>query len=278
MSKIEWTDQTWNPIIGCSKISEGCTNCYAEKMAYRLRCMALAKESFDTLDYYIDTVNDSGKWNSNTFFIESVLEKPKKRKKPTTYFVCSMGDLFHESVSFDDIMKVYSVVAECRQHTFIWLTKRPLQMYNFFKYLGIQIMEAGFSPEPIDSTNLFDYFETLPNLILGVTAENQEQASKRIPILLQIPAAKRFVSCEPLLSSINLTEWLHDSSCLIEEYQICTCSEPREVCIDWVIAGPETGPRKRPMDINWLISLRDQCKSANVEFCDKKDTLKKANK
>ena len=176
-------------------------------------------------------------------------------------FVCSMGDLFHESVPFESIYKVLQVIEKCPQHTFQLLTKRPEKVLEYCEwavsYLNIKGLKYRFPN----------------NVWLGVTAENQQTANERIPILLDIPAAKRFVSCEPLLSDIDIREWLHDSDCIIKGSDICTCNEPREVCIDWVISGPETGPKAREMDIKWLYNIRRQCASANVPFFDKKNTL-----
>ena len=241
MSKIEWTEQTWNPIIGCSKISTGCKNCYAEKMAIRLASMALVKNESSSLDYYVDAINylyGNKGWNGKTYIIKNALEKPLKRKKPTMYFVCSMGDLFHESVPFEWIDKVYEIISRCPQHTFQILTKRPEIMKEYYK------------------SRQYGHFH---NVWIGTTTENQEMANERIPILLRIPAKVHFVSVEPMLSEINLNQiafskfqsWLNGN----DAYGL-----------DWVICGGESGHNARPMHPDWVRSLRDQCKDANVPF------------
>lgn len=171
MSKIEWTDRTWNPVTGCTKISDGCKHCYAEPMTRRLKAMGQAK--------YI-----------NGFKVTchpETLDQPLKWKKPSKIFVCSMGDLFHEDVPDEFIDKIFDTMKKCPQHIFQILTKRPERMK---KHLDV------FQPH-------------LPNVWLGVTAENQEQAEKRIPLLLQTQAIKRFVSIEPMLGAVELDEaWL----------------------------------------------------------------------
>ena len=218
------TNKTWNPIIGCSKISEGCKNCYAEKMANRLACIEKTGESYSN----VVTMSKNSIWSGKTHFVESALEKPLKWKKPRMIFVCSMSDLFHESVSNSWINFVMNIIQKCSQHTFQILTKRPEKMRKYFHGLNIA--------------------KILPNAWLGVTAENQEQANKRIPILLQIPAKVRFVSVEPMLSNIDISSFLYEAK------------------LDWVICGGESGHNARPIHPNWVRSLRDQCKQADVPF------------
>jgi protein gp37 len=208
MSKIEWTEQTWNPIIGCSKISAGCQNCYAEKMADRL-----ARMNVDGYSYVVNTKTrmideDAGTWNGKTVFVESALDKPLKRRKPTTYFICSMGDLFHESVPYEWVDRVMAVVALCPQHKFIILTKRADRMKEYFvEPVGGLTRQNHFLYEAckISKQCEFSNFPLTPlgNLIIGVTAENQEMADKRIPLLLQTPAVCRMVSVEPMLGTID---------------------------------------------------------------------------
>ena len=181
MSKtnIEWTGHTWNPLSGCTKVSDGCKNCYAEKMANRLQAMG-------------------AKGYENGFAVTlhpDKLDEPLRRKKPTIYFVCSMGDLFHEDVPFEFIRRVWIIMIEARQHTFQVLTKRPERMFEFLStHAPVRAMTG--------ETYGKDFLPK--NIWLGVTAENQEQADKRIPILIDTPAAVRFVSIEPMLGEINL--------------------------------------------------------------------------
>ena len=229
-TKIEWTDETWNPIVGCSKISPGCNHCYAEIMARRLSCMSLQSPKYSMVIY-------EGKWSGNTFMDETALEKPFSWKKPRKIFVCSMGDLFHESVSFNWVLEVMYVINKYPQHIFQILTKRAERMHEFF---------TDWVPNPF----MLQYGD-LPNLWIGVTAENQEQANKRIPALLDIPAAKRFISIEPMIGSISL-----DPQHLMDIPD----------AIDQIILGGETGPGARPMHPDWVTQIRDQCIKSNTPF------------
>jgi len=157
------------------------------------------------------------------------LDEPLKWKKPRRVFVCSMGDLFHEDVPRWMRFEVMDIILQAKQHTFLILTKRPANMKEFFEWY---YSKAGRT------------IETIKNLWLGVTAENQARADERIPILLQIPAAVRFVSIEPMLGPVNLNF----------------------IGIDWVICGGESGSVARPMHPDWVRSLRDQCQYSGVPF------------
>jgi protein gp37 len=170
-----------------------------------------------------------------------------------------MGDLFHESVPFEWIDKIIDVIRWNKQHTFQILTKRPERMKGYFT-------------EHVPDKYYMENGNYLDNLWLGVTSENQEQANKRIPILLLIPAVKRFVSCEPLLSEIDFHQ-KHNNY-----FQGVVTENNGEIefygaAIHWVIAGPETGHNARPMQKEWIKGLQEQCKSAKVPFFDKKNTL-----
>ncbi len=178
MTKIPWTEQTWNPIVGCSKVSPGCLNCYAERMACRLAHMN--KRAYQDVTQPNENITWFEQWNSKTAFVPSALDKPLKRKKPTMYFVCSMGDFWHPSVEPEWRGRVYDVVRKCPQHIFQFLTKRPELITDW----------------PADLSNSW----------LGVTVENQAMADKRIPKLKQIPAAVRFVSVEPLLEGVEIPD------------------------------------------------------------------------
>lgn len=223
-TRIEWADEVWNPVTGCSPVSEGCRNCYAERMSKRLagRCGYPRDEPF-RVTYHQDR-----------------LEEPVKWKKPRRVFVCSMGDLFHEDVKSQWLCKIFTVIFENPQHTFLVLSKRVRRMSHALQFMGV------------------NYRAELPNLWVGVTVENQRTADERIPFLLQIPAAVRFVSVEPMLEPI----------CLDKENDLSPwdcCAEWLEY-IDWVICGGETGHGARPMDPEWARSLRDQCVEAGVPF------------
>lgn len=234
-TKIEWTEETWSPIIGCSKLSPGCDHCYAERMAVRLASNPKVSAPYPLV------VKD-GHWTGKTAFNFESLGKPAKWKKPKMIFVCSMGDLFHESVKIAWLDHVFKVISNIKHHTYLILTKRPKNMKAYF-----------------DNRN----DPTLQNVWLGVTAENQEQADKRIPILLQIPAVKHFVSIEPMLGPVNLLQTItpkgyHGQSTL-SYYTFLDH-------LDWVICGGETGPGARPIEPFWVLNMRDQCKNNKVPF------------
>jgi len=249
MKDDKWWDESWNPTTGCNNdiISSGCANCYARRMATRLR----GRYGYPADDPFRVT------------FHPDRLEQPLKWKKPRRIFACSMGDLFHNDVQFEQIDAVIRVIAKARQHTFMILTKRPGRMAEYFMHLAYMLQIVGYSHLP------------LPNLYLGVTAENQRTAEERIPLLLQIPAAVRFVSVEPYLSGINIEQYLRCQGCGYTEmdkriqgdHRLCTYQTP---VIGWVICGAETGPGARPMKLEWARDLRDQCKEANVPFFFKK--------
>lgn len=223
-TKIEWCEETWNPIVGCSKVSPGCKNCYAERMAFRLSKMGVYP--------YTEVISDGRKWNGKTRLSERNLLKPYWQKKSRKIFVCSMGDLFHESIPDGIILEIYELMRLASQHTFLVLTKRAARMVDFYRSI----------------TQGNDKVKPIPNIWVGVTAENQETANERIPLLLQVPAVKRFVSAEPLLSHIDFYE--HQGG-------------PK---LNWVICGGESGPGARPLDPEWVRSIRDQCKDAGVPF------------
>lgn len=231
-SKIAWTDATWQPVVGCSKVSPGCKNCYAETMANRQLWMEVRRFEKNTkLKHpfkYAKVIHaGTGKWNGKTFCDESVLQIPLKRKKPTMYFVCSMGDLFHESVPFEFIDKVFDVMLSCPQHTFQLLTKRPERALEY--YDGV-VSDSNIMGEPA----MIDHIDA-KHIWLGVTAENQEMWDKRKKAFLSIPAAIRFVSQEPCLSEIKYTR-----------------QDLRE--LHWLIVGAESGPGMRYMRREWAES------------------------
>ncbi len=240
-SKIQWTEKVWNPVTGCSKISPGCQNCYAERMSKRLAGrFGYPKDKPFRITLHPDRLDEPLKW-----------------RKPSRIFVCSMGDLFHSYVSWNFTYKVFEMMLLADRHTFIVLTKRSnnmsVTMPNIWYHLQRNYPEKTFP---------------LKNVWLGVTAENQEQADKRIPILLQIPAAVRFVSIEPMLGPINLwqcqKERLKQCEPVADDFcNGCTHSIPIEN-LDWVIVGAESGPKRRYCDPNNMIKVVEQCKEAGV--------------
>lgn len=242
-TKIEWTDVTWNPLRGtkgiwhCTKVSDGCKNCYAERLNIRFSGLKFQAQA-DTLR--LD---------------EKILNKPLSWKKPRMVFVCSMTDLFHEDASYDWVDKVFRVMLDSPQHTFQILTKRPERMHEY----------------------LHNFTMTLSNVWVGVSVENQEAANERIPYLLNAPAAIRWLSMEPLLGPVKLNDRIpgkYTRDCLSGEYW-----KPGEFLgnyakIDWVVVGGESGSGARPMKVEWVESLRDQCKEAGTPFFFKQGSQK----
>ena len=255
MTTIEWLQrpgtigESWSPITGCSPVSEGCRNCWAKRMSYRLAGRAGYPEAPHQFDVTLHPDR---------------LDQPLRWKKPRTVFVVSMGDLFHGDVEWTYMADVWDVMAETPQHTYLVLTKRPQNALEF--------MMDFYLPSP--------YYKgaVLPNVWLGVTAETQEMADERIPILLQIPAAVRFVSVEPCLSAVDLERWLvscegcgnQGSTGYITRYddQLCrACSKGAEgPSLDWTIVGGESGPGARPMHPDWAKGLRNQCQEAGTPY------------
>ena len=266
MTKIPWTEETWNPVIGCTKIAAGCKNCYAEKMAIRLKSIAendLRKNSIQAYKKVISCPDLKQGWNGNIVCREDILEDPLHWKKSHLIFVCSMGDLFHEKVSFEFIDKVMAVIALCPQHTFQILTKRPERMAVYYedtrtsawaneatKYLGRMKLSPPYC--------LLD--GNIKNLWLGTSISTQPDAEKNIPILLQIPAAVRFISIEPMLESIDLKHYLPYSSVKCSAY----IRGEKLQAIDWVIIGCESGPGARLCSLADIDYAIDQCRQANV--------------
>lgn len=221
---IEWTHipgykgETWNPIVGCSKISPACEHCYAEARAVRLA-------SIPKTSYYAETIKN-GKWSGKMVFVEHLLDKPLHWKKPRVIFVGSMTDIFHESVPDESIDRIMAVAAAAPQHIFIFLTKRADRMHRYFAEWGKPYAssldkvhfygadELGSDMVKCASPALPAHLPLpLPNVWLGVTAENQDQVDARIPFLLQTPAAKRFISVEPMLEKVDIGMSIAECSC-----------------------------------------------------------------
>lgn len=247
-SNIEWCDATWSPVTGCTPISPGCANCYAKTLAGRFpkvhcRCNELYGGHKLSREHPFGAVH----------IHPERLEIPLHWKKFRKIFVCSMGDLFHDDVPDEFIGEVSRVTVACYRHTFMILTKRPERMrkwVNKWKPSGVY----GF----------------LDNVWLGVTAENQEQADKRIPILLQIPAAVKFVSVEPMLEDVFIEPYLLSSYEKASHDPQMFGDECRTNKLDWVICGAETGSKARPMQLSWALNLKTQCRAWNTPFFFKK--------
>lgn len=246
LTSIEWTDRTWNPVRGCSRVSEGCRNCYAEITAARfsnyVQLIAgsepfLADDSGNIkaglFDDFVLRTPSGPRWTGKVELIESKLTEPLHWKKPQRVFVNSMSDLFHEALPDEAIDRVFAVMADCPHLTFQILTKRPERMLKWFSS-GLQMKV---NPPWSD-----------PNVWIGVSVEDQATADARIPLLLQTPAAIRFVSYEPALGPVDFRK------------------ETWTAGLDWIIAGGESGPGARPPHPDWFRSVRDQCAAAGVAF------------
>ena len=239
-TSIEWTDKTWNPVRGCQRVSPGCQHCYAERQAYRF--------SSPGQPYHGLTVLSGGapRWTGRAVFVPETLVTPLRWRKPQKVFVNSMSDLFHEDVTNEEITAVFSVMAAAPQHTFQLLTKRPQRMQEWFEWLSVEYAKV----------NGFEFLPPwpLPNVWLGVSCEDQQRAEERIPLLLQCPAAVRFVSAEPLLGPVDLL------------YSVFNGADSFSAMagINWVIVGSESGPGARPMKTEWAAALREQCRMAGV--------------
>lgn len=227
-TKIEWIDKTWNPVTGCTPISAGCDHCFAKRMSRRLA----GRHGYPEAPHNFDVT-----WHPDK------LEQPTHWRKPRRIFLCSMSDPFHVAVRPHWLQDVFAVIAECPQHTFQILTKRPGKMRTWFEWYG----------------------DVPGNVWLGVTAENQSQMEKRAWILKGIPAAVRFVSIEPMLERVYLPS--ADFGLIAPNFSWLKGRE-----IHWVVAGAETGPGARPMDLAWARSVRDQCLAAGVAFFFKRDS------
>jgi protein gp37 len=255
---IEWTDETWNPIVGCSLVSPGCTNCYAMKFAGRV----LDKESSPALHYHgtTKTVNSHIVWTGKVALApDHILTAPLRWKKPRKIFVNSMGDLFHESVPDEWIDKVFAVMALSPQHTFQVLTKRSKRMREYFATLYHTSPHISRVTEFMwtlskQRTDHINGGIPLRNVWLGVSCEDETRADERINDLLATPAAVRFVSAEPLLGPIDFSYWLSVNRFL---------KIPK---LDWIIAGGESGHGARPMHPDWVRSIRDQRESTGTAF------------
>jgi len=269
-TKIEWTEATWNPITGCTLVSEGCRHCYAARLAAtRLRDHPSRKG--------LARANASGeaKFTGEVRFNEDWLDQPLRWRRPRRVFVCAHGDLFHESVPDEWIDKVFAVMALAPQHTFQVLTKRPERMREYLERDPRDAInaEAGVISDWSEMTEVRGW--PLPHVWLGTSVEDQATADARIPHLLATPAAVRFVSAEPLLGAVDLTAhlWGRAEPCPgCPGDADCDCgSLPRHMLgeepdLSWVIVGGESGPGARPMHPDWARSLRDQCQAAGVPF------------
>lgn len=287
-TRIEWTDATWNPVTGCTRISEGCRHCYIDRTPpfrmngrfFRDRDGAYSREI--------------GATTGVTLHPERLTVPLRKRSwRGKRVFVCSSADLFHDAVPDEHIARVFAVMALTPEVTYQVLTKRPARMRSLLSRGALchtvrRFLRSDYGASDVDAfgTEMFP----LPNVWLGVSTEDQATADLRIPILLDTPAAVRWVSAEPLIGRVDLSDhvdrwsdgdlgtcdwgycgqaaiatrrdYAHDHPDYISMLAVCAAHRG----IDWIVVGGESGPGCRPMDIDWARSLRDQCANADVPF------------
>jgi protein gp37 len=310
-TKIEWCDDVWNPIIGCTPVGIGCDHCYAEGQVNRfqskydrpttIKLGAATRPGLTFTPTHPITGKSLGKgakWTGAVWLLPDVLEVPLRRRKPTAYFVNSQSDVFHESVVGCEegrrfIAAMFGVMAATPQHTFQLLTKRPEQAAKWFEWLAAHGDSptwslASFGTDAGLPTRWTDHPPRkwawpLPNVWLVTSVEDQAAADERIPALLELPAALRGLSVEPMLGPINLgpilanvpalpgkrgaSDWFSPLTGRGWDAQADTFDDEAEFpSIDWVICGGESGPKARPMHPDWARSLRDQCVGSGVPF------------
>ena len=280
---IEWAraddgtpGATWNPVRGCSKVSEGCRNCYAMGVAYRF--------SGDGQPYagLARKVGGKPEWTGKVMLVEDALEQPFHWRKARRVFVNSMSDLFHPDVPDEFIARVWAVMSLAAWHTYQILTKRPERMQAL-------LSDRAFRRQVVDAAGAMiegdfawrahpaPWRWPLSNIWLGVSVEDQAAADQRVPLLLQTPAAVRFVSAEPLLGPVDLTSLLcgdifdgegapYYDALAGFSYWPSGDFGIHGPALNWVIVGGESGPHARPMDPLWAKSLRDQCQAAGVPY------------
>lgn len=270
---IEWTDATWNVVTGCSVVSPGCTNCYAMRLAGG-RMQHHPSRAGLTIETKAGPV-----WNGQVRFNEAWLNQPLSWKTPRKIFVAAHGDLFHEGVTDEQLDAVFDVMARCGQHTFQVLTKRADRLRKYIE--DFPVRRAMF-----DSHAGLDWAPwPLPNVWLGVSVEDQARADERIPLLLDTPAALRWISAEPLLGPINLNHVKFFDRTLADgaheagwesalngkrfdpwnDEEMESEGHPR---LDWVVVGGESGSCReaRPLHPEWTRLIRDQCADEGVAF------------
>jgi protein gp37 len=279
-TKIQWTSATWNPTTGCDRVSPGCDNCYALTLAKRLKGMGQAK-------YQTDGDPRTSGPGFGVAMHEDALDAPLHWRRPRRVFVNSMSDLFHPRISDAFIADVWAVMARTPQHTYQVLTKRAPRMASLIPDEdrdGGHRIQAAATTE-VGAQALYDAGWPLPNVHLGVSVEDQQRADERVWRLRGTLAAVRFLSCEPLLGSVNLDSLLDGGTRLDGDPQRSSAlTEPCPTCggwgvdcgiddyhftrrrdgLDWVIIGGESGPGARPMDLDWARSLVEQCRRAGV--------------
>ncbi|HAO12140.1 MAG TPA: phage Gp37/Gp68 family protein [Planktothrix sp. UBA8407] len=246
-TKIQWCDETINPIVGCSRVSPGCERCYAASAAKSARLQQFPQ------------YQKVASWNGTVELVPNQLDRPYEWKKGKRIFIGSMTDLFHENTPFSWLEEIMAMIEETTQHTYQILTKRPERMIEFFDWYSRRCSDESIG----------DIKWRMPdNIWLGVSCENQAMADKRIPLLMQIPAKVRFLSCEPLLEPINLSkflpiEWSEIAEDWIESWPGIGSYNANDYP-SWVIVGGESGAGSRACHVDWLRDIASQCQSAKI--------------
>ena len=273
-TKIEWVrnddgkpGETWNPASGCSKVSSGCKLCYGERLSKRIY------QGDKWKPWTAENVNTNLRVHPERF------RQPFRWYEPRKIFTCSMGDLFHKDLPHGLVPDIFGIMGAAHWHSFFVLTKRPelmaerlvaeehaicrrvlfwsRELYNGKGIYARKKARLGLPPWP------------LQNVIAGTSVEDQKSVDGRIRHLVWTPAAKRFVSCEPQIGSIDLSPWLGTCPCGMGFYAAPELHSPachRGQSLDWIICGGESGPRARPFDLDWARDLRDQCAKARIPF------------
>ncbi len=227
---ITWTDYTWNPLRGCTRVSEGCRNCYAERTTGR------GLQPGQPFHGFALPTADGPRWTGKVKLMRHLLSQPASWREPRTIFVNSMSDTWHESLPIHEVDQIYAAMLQAPRHVYLVLTKRAHRLKEI---------------TTLKSSEHFVHLEWR-SIWHGVSVENQQAADERIPLLLDTPCAHRFLSLEPLLGPVHLkSEWL------------VGLDRPR---IDWVIVGGESGPDARPMHPDWVRNIRLACKATGVKF------------
>lgn len=280
-TSIPWTNETWNPVRGCTRVSEGCRNCYAERFAARFAApgepfhgLVTVRSKASGLRYRDPRAAGSWtepRWTGEVHFAEDHFADPLRWRNQRLVFVNSVSDLFHPAIPFELIAAIVGIMAVASGNVFQVLTKRPERMAEFMAWVERQGRAHSFpgafwyclrqaqqrldqiEPDRVIDVDRLTVAWPLPNVWWGVSIENQKAANERIPILLDVPAAVRWLSVEPLLEPIELPR--HDQS-----------MGPSYSPIDWVVVGGESGPGARPFDLSWARALRVQCGADRVPF------------
>lgn len=293
---IAWTDESWNPVRGCSRVSEGCRNCYAERIAERF-CDGPGEHytegddgaMFKAAPQPFHTFAERGKgWTRKVALLPEMLVEPLRWRKPSRVFVCSTSDLFHDALPDSAIDEVLAVMLLAHRHTFMVLTKRAARMREYFAAPGLYgrvlrvVENLRRALHLTANVGVSDPGRRLPPWIwLGVSVEDQQRADERIPHLLATPAAVRWVSYEPALGPVDFTPWFGRRVSVPDgDYGNAYCSRcgigwndpdddhecppgfgPRP---NWLVVGGESGPGARPFDLAWARSTIRQCREAGV--------------